>query len=119
MLSPSPLDDVFAGISRNGKTRVFMPVCIYTRNLTQSQKVRAVIDALSRNGLQCAFVIADDLHAYSMQIRGYRRSTAETKAAITGENLLKMMQKLIARTGASNIAADRWNGIAGDSQFAT
>src|SRR5438105_5068473 len=70
------LNALFSKLANNGHPSVFIPICLYSRNLLRVDQVEKLIQTLDRFEIRATFVIADYLHGLNLMLRGYRDETS-------------------------------------------
>ncbi len=107
---PETLGQLFEDSSDHGSA-YFVPICLYTHNLTQREPCRRLIEEFIRRDASALMVIADGPHAYNLQLRGYRPETAARRARIAGMNLHNMLHNVMKQTGGANLQASQWEPV--------
>src|SRR4051812_10538361 len=117
MLANQGLTSLFSKIVNDGHSSAFIPICLYSRNLLRVSQVETLVQTLEQFGIRVTFVIADYLHGLNLILRGYRSETSQRKAKVAGENLQKMVRKVLARKKGGVVSVYRWAEIAMESEF--
>jgi hypothetical protein len=98
--------------------RVFAPICMYTRFFKRTDNFRGFADEYLVPARRACIVVADDLHAYNLINRGYAEDVAFKNARTEGQNVARMVSRVIESSGLSpRVRIIRWVDLVSSDDY--